>query len=154
MPGNAGAMAKRLSGRRYRIGTDGNDAHPEIFRDQGWKPRLSRGLAAQPYSALRSQRLRPSLIAPPAHNLARKCSPLRSLRKACTLVCASLSTVESGISERIRCNQGVVRYQSFSPDAAIAAARFFNSFIGTSLMWVATCQTCPKGSSKEPLRSP
>ena len=154
MLGNAGAMVQRLSGRGYRVSTDGNGAHPEIFRHQGWKPRLARGLAVQAYSGLRSQRLRPPLIAPPARHLARKCNPLRSLQKACTLLCASLSTAESGISGRIRCNQGVVRYQSFSPDAAIAAARFFNSFIGTSLMWVATCQTCPKGSSKEPLRSP
>src|SRR5215471_5681208 len=64
MLGNAGAMVQRLSGRGYRVSTDGNGAHPEIFRHQGWKPRLARGLAVQVYSALRSQRLRPPLIAP------------------------------------------------------------------------------------------
>ena len=39
-------------------------------------------------------------------------------------------------------------------DEAIAAARFFISFIEISFVWVATCQICPKGSSSEPLRSP
>src|SRR5215471_3867575 len=64
MLGNAGAMVQRLSGRGYRVSTDGNGAHPEIFRHQGWKPRLARGLAVQVYSAPRSQRLSPALIAP------------------------------------------------------------------------------------------
>src|SRR5262245_41386842 len=148
MPGNAGAMAKRLSGRRYRIGTDGNDAHPEIFRDQGWKPRLSRGLAAQPYSALCSQRFRTPLIEPLLATLLGSTGHC-SLRKGCALL---LLRPYCGIriTERIRCNQDAAQYQSFSADAAIAAARFLNSFIGMSLMWVATCQTCPKGSSKEP----
>src|SRR5262249_48227873 len=72
MLGNAGAMAQRLSGRGYRVSTDGNGAHPEIFRHQGWKPRLARGLAVQAYSALGSQRLRPPLIAPLCSSLGSK----------------------------------------------------------------------------------
>src|SRR5262249_13950080 len=57
MLGNAGAMVQRLSGRRYRVSTDGNGAHPEIFRHQGWKPPArswfsSAGLLGTPFATV------------------------------------------------------------------------------------------------------
>jgi hypothetical protein len=50
------------------------------------------------YPALRAQRLRTPLIAPLLATWLRGTGPLRSLRKACALLFASLSTAESGIN--------------------------------------------------------
>src|SRR5262249_39736774 len=65
------------------------------------------------YLALRSQRLRMPLLAPMPATAVRGTGPLRSLRKACALSCASSSTVEIRIelSSRLFTIRG-----SFGPD--------------------------------------
>ncbi len=58
------------------------------------------------YSARPAQRLRTPLIAPLLATWLRGTGPLRSLRKACALLFASLSTAESGLIRPVEKTDG------------------------------------------------